>query len=84
MGVNLVTSINELESPSFLALMSLRVCQGEFKPQVTKQPPTFILDSFNKYLEVIANELHDALPLYKEVDYKKWCLNWPYHPMSQP
>jgi hypothetical protein len=84
MGVNLVTSTNELKSHSFLVLMSLRVCQGEFKPQVAKQPPIFILDSFNKFLEVIANELHDALPPYKEVDYKKWCLDWPYHPMSQP
>jgi hypothetical protein len=65
MGMNLVVLVSELESPNFLILMSLKVSQGEPKPQEAKQPPTFILDSFNKFLKVLTNELVDALPPYK-------------------
>jgi hypothetical protein len=53
MGVNLVTLANELELSSFLVLMFLKVSQGEPKPQGAKQPPTCILDSLNKFLEVL-------------------------------
>jgi hypothetical protein len=70
MGVNLVVLASELESPCFLLLMSLRVSHGEPKPQEAKQPPTFILDSFNKILKVLIDELPDALPPYREVDHK--------------
>jgi hypothetical protein len=65
MGVNLVTLASELESPSFLLLMFLKVSQGEPKPQEAKQPPIFILDSFNKFLKVVTAEFPDALPPYK-------------------
>jgi hypothetical protein len=37
-GVDLVVMANELKSPSFLALMSLKVSQGEPKPQGARQP----------------------------------------------
>jgi hypothetical protein len=70
MGMNLVVLANELESPSFLLLMSLRVSQGKHKPQEAKQTPTFILDSFNNFLKVLTYELPNALPPYREVDHK--------------
>ncbi len=35
-----------------------------------KQPPVCILDSLNKFLEILINEFLDALPPYKEVDHK--------------
>ncbi len=38
MGVNLVLLINELKSPSMFVLMSLKISQGEPKPQRAKQP----------------------------------------------
>jgi hypothetical protein len=57
MGMNLVALSSELKSPNFLILMSLKVSQGDLKPQGVKQPHICILDSLNKILEVIANEL---------------------------
>jgi hypothetical protein len=60
MGVNLVALASELELPIFLILMSLRVSQRELKPQGAKQPFKCILDSFNKFSEVLTDELHDA------------------------
>jgi hypothetical protein len=71
MGMNLVVLASELESLSFMVLMSLKVSQGEPKPQGGKQPLAFILDSLNKFLKVLINELRDALPPYREVDHKK-------------
>jgi hypothetical protein len=53
MRVNLVVLANELKLSNFLVLMSLKVSQGEPKPQGARQPPTCILDSFNKFLEVL-------------------------------
>jgi hypothetical protein len=50
--------------------MSLKVSQGESKPQGMKQPFTCILDSFNKFLKVLIDKLPYALPHFKEVDYK--------------
>jgi hypothetical protein len=41
MGVSLVVLVNMLKSPSFLVLMSLKVSQGEPKPQRPNQPPTY-------------------------------------------
>jgi hypothetical protein len=35
-----------------------------------RKPHTCILDSFNKILKVITNELPNALPLCRKVDYK--------------
>jgi hypothetical protein len=70
MGVNLVTLTNELESPIFIILMSLKVSQREPKPQGAKQHPVCILDLFNKFLEVLTDEFLDALPPYREVDHK--------------
>jgi len=32
-GINLFVLVNEVESPSFLVLMSLKVSHGESKPQ---------------------------------------------------
>ncbi len=52
MGVNLATLANELELYNFLVLTSLKVSQGEQKPQGARQPLACILDSFNKVLEV--------------------------------
>jgi len=69
-GVNLVALVSELELFSFFILMSLRVYQGEPKPQGMKQPHACILDSFNKISKVLTNELMDALPPCKEVDHK--------------
>jgi hypothetical protein len=68
MGVILVALTSELKSPSFLILMSLKVSQGEPKPQGVKQPPNCILDSYNNFLEVLI--LPNALPPCREVDHK--------------
>jgi len=38
--------------------------------QGARQPPTYILDSLNKFLEVLVVELFDALPPCREVDHK--------------
>ncbi len=70
MGMNLIVLASELESPSFLVLMSLKVPYGEPKSQGVKQPPSCILDSLNKFSEVLTYELPDALPPYKEIDHK--------------
>jgi hypothetical protein len=50
--------------------MYFKVSHGEFKPQGAKQRLACILDSLNKFSEVLTNELLDALPLYKKVDHK--------------
>jgi hypothetical protein len=68
MGMILVVLTSELESLSFLILMFLRVSQGEPKPQGAKHPPTYILDSFNKFLEVLI--LPNALPPCKKINHK--------------
>lgn len=70
MGMNLVALASELELSNFFILMSLRVSQGEPKPQGMKQPHACILDSFNKILEVLTNKLWDAFPPCKKVDHK--------------
>jgi hypothetical protein len=67
--VNLVLLINNLKSPNMLVLMFLRISQGEPKPQRAKNL-LFSLDSLNKFLKVLINELPNALPPYKEVDHK--------------
>ncbi len=69
-GIDLVTLANELKSLSFLALMSLKVFQGEPKPQGARRPLTYILDSFDRFSHVLTYELLDALPPCKEVDHK--------------
>ncbi len=53
MGINLVVLTSELESPSFLVLMFLRVPQGEPKSQRLKQSHAYILDLFNKFSKVL-------------------------------
>jgi hypothetical protein len=50
--------------------MSLRVSEGEPKPQGAKRPFICILDSLNKFLEVLTNEFSIALPPCKKVDHK--------------
>jgi hypothetical protein len=50
--------------------MSLRVSQGDWKPQGVKQPLVWILDSPNKILEVLTNEFPNALLPYRKVDHK--------------
>jgi hypothetical protein len=69
-GIDLVILANELKSTSFSTLMSLRVSQGELKPQGARQPFVYILDSFNKFSNVIIDKLLDALPPCKEVHHK--------------
>ncbi len=64
-GINLVVLANEFELLRFLILIFLRVSQKELKPQGVRQPPTYILDSFNKFSKVLTNELSNALPTYK-------------------
>jgi hypothetical protein len=59
-----------LELPNFIILMFLGVSQGEPKPQGARWPPTCILDSLNKILEVLINELANALPPYRKVVHK--------------
>jgi len=70
MKVNLIVLASELKSFSFLVLMYLKVSQGEPKPQGVRQPLSCILGSFNNILEVLINELLNALPPYKKVDPK--------------
>ncbi len=70
MGVTLVVLASELELFSFMVLMVFRVSLGESKPQGAKQPFTCNLDSLNKFLEVLTDELSNALPPYKKVDHK--------------
>jgi hypothetical protein len=70
MKVNLIVLASELKSFSFLVLMYLKVSQGEPKPQGVRQPFSCILGSFNNILEVLINELLNALPPYKKVDPK--------------
>jgi hypothetical protein len=42
----------------------------EAKPKVAKQLPNRILDSFNKILNVLTNDLLKSFPLCKDVDHK--------------
>jgi hypothetical protein len=70
MGVNLVVLDSELKSFSFFILMYLKISHGEFKPQGAKQALACILDSLNKFSEVLTNELLNAFPLYRKVDHK--------------
>jgi hypothetical protein len=46
------------------------VYEVDHPPQGAKQPLVCILDSFNKFLEVLTNELLDTLSPYKKVDHK--------------
>ncbi len=39
----------------FFILISLEVSNGELKPEGAKQPPSCILDSFNKILKIFIN-----------------------------
>jgi hypothetical protein len=55
--VDLVVLANDLKSLSFLILMYLKVFQGEPKPQKAKQPLAYILDLFNKFSDVLIDEL---------------------------
>jgi hypothetical protein len=50
--------------------MSLKISQGEHKPQEATRPFAYILDSLNKFSKVLTNELLDALPPCKEVNHK--------------
>ncbi len=68
--MNLVVLISELKLLNFMILISFRVFQGEPKPQEAKQPLICILDSFNKFLEVLTNKLLDALSPCRKVDHK--------------
>jgi hypothetical protein len=70
MGVDLFTLANELKLFSFLVLMYLKVSQGEPKPQGPRQPFAYILDSLNKFSNILTNELPDAFPPCKKVDHK--------------
>jgi hypothetical protein len=68
-GINLVVKLaKELKSPSFIILMSLRVFQGEPKPQRGKMTQDCIFDSLNKFLEVLTHEIPNSLPPCKMVD----------------
>jgi len=68
--VNLVALVKELKLLNFVILMSLKDSQWELKPQGAKQPFDCILNSFNKFLKVIIDELFDSLPLYIQVDHE--------------
>ncbi len=70
MVMNLIVLASELKLLNFMVLMSLKVSQGEAKPQGARRPPACILDSLNKILEVLINEFFDAFPHYKKVDHK--------------
>lgn len=50
--------------------MFLRVSQGEPKPQKVNQPLVCILDSFNKFSEVLTDQLPNVFPLHRLVDHK--------------
>ncbi len=68
--ITLVILNKELKSLNFVILMSLRISKWEFKPQGVRRPPNYILDSFNKFSEVLTNELPCFLPPYINVDHK--------------
>ncbi len=51
--VNLVALVKELKSPSFVILMSLGVSKGRLQLKGARQPPHCILNSFNRFLEVL-------------------------------
>ncbi len=70
MGLNLIVLASELKSLDFLILMYLKTSQGELKPQGARQPLVCVLDSLNKFLKVLINELFNALPSYKKVNHK--------------
>jgi hypothetical protein len=69
-GINLVVFIKELKSFCFMILMSLKISQEEPNLQGARWPLDYILDSLNKFLEVLTNELPDFFPPCKEVDHK--------------
>jgi hypothetical protein len=69
-GVNLVVVTSELKSLNFLVLMSFKVSHGEPKPQEARKSFVCILDSFNKFSNVLIYIFLDALPLCKKVDHK--------------
>jgi hypothetical protein len=50
--------------------MSLRDSQWEFKPQGARRPLDCILNSFNKILKVLIDELFNFLPPYIQMDYE--------------
>jgi hypothetical protein len=62
--------VKELKLISFMIFMSLRISQKEPKPQGAKWPLDYILDSLNKILKVLIDELPDSFPPCKEVDHK--------------
>jgi len=68
--ITLVILNKELKSLNFVILMSLRISKWEFKPQGVRRPSNYILDSFNKFSEVLTNELPCFLPPYINVDHK--------------
>jgi len=55
--INLVVSVKELKSFSFLILMSLRVSNGKPKLEGARQPASYILDSLNEFLKILINIL---------------------------
>jgi hypothetical protein len=55
--INLVVLVKELKSFNFLILMSLRVSNGEPELEGARQPPSYILDSLNKFLKILINIL---------------------------
>jgi hypothetical protein len=61
MGVNLVVITSELKSPNFFILMFLKISQGEPKPQGVMQPLVCVLDSHNKFSEVLTNKHPNVL-----------------------
>jgi len=80
-GINLVALTKALKLFSFMILMSLKVSKEEPKSQGARQLPNYILDTFNKFLEVLPNELLYSLPPYEKVEHKiKMCIVWPCHP----
>jgi hypothetical protein len=68
--ITLVILTKELKSPNLVILMSFKISKDEFKPQGARQPPNYILDSFNKFSKVLTNELPYFLPHYRNVDHK--------------
>jgi hypothetical protein len=51
--INLGFLTQELKSPSFVILMSLGVSKGRLQLKGARQPPHCILNSFNRFLEVL-------------------------------
>jgi hypothetical protein len=70
MGVDLVVLANELKLLSFITLKYLKVSRREPKPQRARQPFAYILDSFNKFSNILIDELPNALPPCKKVEHK--------------